>query len=345
MRERKLPGRSHYEKQEDYKRRLEESKQRRRISKDREVKRSMLGIMRHMDPIIKKFIYTSGMSVNTFVDFCSTHEIDQLDFNHIARIQKQDVFCLCFFDNINKEFYIRPLIIAEETDENRDIDLSQSSLMNKPIRHYFESESISVKIFDPIWLASIVSYVFKKSEDTFLIEFKTRSGYRSFFSSIFFSRNSCGFSFELGYKDVWCSTLQKDLGKVLVNLSNWHNILLTVSDCEVWFKFKTFTFFPCLNIATWRKIVEYCRSNKQLSIVDENSFEEKNLVKLCKSIKDTTLKFRNSVSLEFKSVTFLGITLHLTDNFKRANFLTILKSLGLLEEFEEDTAFVQLTTV
>ena len=337
---------SSHEKQEQYKSRLEDSKKRRKGHREYSIRRSMLGIIRYTNLSTKKVSFSSGISNSSLINLCSTYKIDYLDFNHATKVQGYNVFCFCFLDIINKQFYIRPVVIAEKKEENEDTDLFQLNLMNKSQQAYFESKGFKITVFDPIWLFDIVSHVFNQFEDIFFLEFKTRAGYRSFSTSTFFSRNSRGFNFNFSHRDIWCSSFQEDLKEILINLTKWCTVLAAVSEYEVWLRFKTFTSFLCSNITIWKKIINYCSITNQIDFIEEDSEEEKSLLYLLNSCsKDKSLKFRNSIHIISNSVSILGMNFSLLNRQKRANFLTTIKSLGLFKEYEEDAAFERLTEV
>ncbi len=335
--------RSYRNKRESYRRRLESSKENRKFFRERSVKRAMLGIVRYTENQIVKF--DSNISADKLSTFCHMNDINQVEFNHATRIEKHDVLCFCFFDNEDKKFYIRPMIVAEKTDENKDLDLSQSSLMSLPSQNSFESIGVDIKIFDPIWLIDLADHVFKKFDEMFFIEFKVRGGWRSFSAITYFSRNSRGFMFEFSHRNLWFISFQNDLEKILTGLLKWSQILTIVSESETWSSFKLFTFFPCSNITVWRKVVNQCTINNKYYQLDDNSTEEKALIEVCNLTKGNTHQFRNSVKLRAKFADLLGKTFPLAKVTDRVIFLSVLKSFGLLEDFEADIAFVKLTNV
>lgn len=336
-------ARSYHERQEQYKRRLESSKENRRFFKERSIKRSMLGITRYIENHIVKF--DTGISANKLDTFCCMNDIDHVEFNHATQVEKQDVLCYCFFNNEDKKFYVRPLIIAERVKENKDLDLSQLSLMSTSVCNYFEENNIDIKIFDPIWLVDMINHVFKRFDEIFFIEFKVRSGWRSFATTIFFSRNSRGFKFEFTHRDLWFTSFQKDLEKFLIDLLKWSQILMAVSESETWDNFELFTFFPCSNITVWRKVANQCAINNKYLQFGKDSIEEIALIEVCKFARKKPLQFRNSVKIHAKFMNLLGKTFSLTKETDRITFLSVLKSFGLFEDFEADAAFVKLTNV
>ncbi len=324
-------------------RRLEYSRKSRKNFREGSIKRSMLGIVRYTEDCIVKF--DSSISANKLDTFCCMNDINHVEFNHATQVEKQDVLCYCFFNNKDKEFYIRPLIIAERTEKNKDLDLNQSSLITSPVRNYFEENNVDIKIFDPIWLIDLANHVFKKFDEMFFIEFKVRSGWRSFAATTFFSRNSRGFKFEFTHRDLWFTSFQKDLEKFLIDLLKWSQILMTVSESETWSNLKLFTFFPCSNITVWRKVISQCTLNNKFHQFGKDSTEEIALIEVCKFAKNKSFQFRNSIKIHAKSIILLGKIFTLVKETDRIIFLSVLKSFGLLEDFEADVAFVKLTNV
>lgn len=326
------------------KQRQENLKESRKDNIRRNVRYFMIGSVRYADKN-GKIKTVAEMQANSLINFCFDNDLDQVDFNHMVQIHNINILCFCLFNNVDKKFYIQPLIVVNKTDENKDINLSLTSLINKSVLHYFEDKNIEIKVFNQIWLFDILNRMFKGLGD-FTIDFKVRVGRKSFFVTTFLSCYGCGFSFELSHKDAWMSSLQTDLKNILLRLMEWAKILSNISKKEVWYNFNISTFFPCSNITVWKKIISHCALSNKFHLLDKNCVEEKDLNKLFKLIKyapnkDGMFHFRNSIKIGYRHIDFLGVTFNKKDD--SILFLSILKSLNLFKEFEEDTAFILLT--
>jgi len=336
--------RSYQENLELQKQKLQHLKKIRQNDSKRSVRYFMIGTIRcvNKDGVVKFVVETQ---VNNLVNFCLDNDIDQLDFNHMASSHDMDISCFCMFSNVDKKFYIQPLIVSNRTDENKDVDISLVDLVSKSILLYFEEKNIEIKVFDSIWLFDIISKILEGSDD-FMVDFKIRSGKRSFFTTILLSHYSCTFAFELGHRDAWFSSLQTDLRNIFLKFTEWSKILHHFSESSAWSILRFGTSFPCSNIAVWRRIVDNCDVDKEVYSLDKDCSEVVNLnklFKLTKFAKNGEFQFRNSVKIKYKRIQFLGAPFN-----KQGDgliFLSFLKSLDLLREFEEDSAFVLLTNV
>jgi len=326
------------------KQRQENLKKLRKDNIRRNIKYFMIGSVRYTDKNNKIKIVVE-MQANSLINFCLDNNLDQVDFNYMAQVQDIDIFCFCLFNNADKKLYIQPLIVVNKTVENKDINLSLTSLINESVLYYFKDKNIKIKVFNQIWLFDILNKMLKGLGD-FTIDFKVRVGKKSFFVTTFFSCCGCGFIFELSYKDAWMSSLQTDLKNTFLKFMEWAKILSNISKKEVWYNFNIGTFFPCSNITVWKKIVNHCALSNKFHLLDKDCDEEKNLNKLFKLTKhapnkDGMFHFRNSIKIGYRYIGFLGVTFNKSGN--SVLFLSILKSLNLFKEFEEDVAFISLT--
>jgi len=334
--------RSYQEILELRKQKLQHLKKIRQNDSKRSVRYFTIGTARYInkDNAVNFVIETQ---VNNLVNICLDNDIDQLDFNHMANSHGMDISCFCMFSNVDKKFYIQPLIISNRTDENKDADISLVSLISKSMLLYFEEKSIEIKVFNSIWLPDIINKILEELDD-FMIDFKVRSGKKSFFITTLLSHYSCTFAFEFGHRDAWFSSLQTDLRNIFVKFTEWSKILYHFSESSAWSILRFGTSFPCSNIAVWRRIVDNCDVDKEIYSLDKDCSEMVNLnklFKLTKFAKNNEFQFRNSVKIGYKRIQFLGVPFNKQGD--SLIFLSLLKSLDLLREFEEDTAFVLLT--
>lgn len=311
------------------------------------VKYNALGTIRYINKNSQIKIKTK-IAANSLVDFCFDNNLDQIDFNHmIPQVYGMPVLCFCLFNNINKKFYIQPLLIANsaDKDKNKNVKLDQVDLLDAYVIQQFEDRNIEIEVLNQIWLCDILDKIFQKS-NIFNFKFKVKIKLNSFSVAIFLSCYGCGFVFKFNHRDAWMSSLQTDLENIFLKFVEWARILSNISEKEVWSNFEADTFFPCSNITVWKKIVNHCALSNKFHLLDKDCDEEKNLNKLFKLIKhapnkDGMFHFRNSIKIGYRNIGFLGVTFNKSGG--SILFLSILKSFNLFKEFEEDVAFILLT--